>query len=144
MIQRIQSVFLLVATLCLGLLFKVPLALSDKPTSPLFEDSIFNVYDHIILLILAGLGTMVTLINIFMFRNRMLQLRMGYVGIICSLFLAIVAFWLVYSNAQQMNDANIEDQFGIYLPAVALIFIILSNRFIKKDKDLVESMDRLR
>ena len=144
MIQRIQSVFLLLAAIIMGALFKVPFAMSDKIASPFFEDKLFNVLDHTVLMVLAILGGIIALASIFMFRNRNLQLRLGYVGIITSLFLALVAFWLVYSNADAMGDTQIEDQFGLYLPPIALVFFFLANYFIKKDQKTVESMDRLR
>ncbi|MBT8191416.1 MAG: DUF4293 domain-containing protein [Bacteroidia bacterium] len=144
MIQRIQTVFLFLATLCFGGLFLAPFALSDKEIQPFFEDRLFNIQDHIVLLILTIIGGMVALISIFMYRNRPLQMRLGFLGIISSLFLALVASWLVYSNAQEISDVVIEDQIGLYLPVAALLFFILSNRFIKKDEKTVQSMDRLR
>ncbi len=144
MIQRIQSIFLLLAALSFGSLFKVPFALSDIAVSPFFEDKMFSVQDHTVLLSLSIIGGGLALISIFLYRNRSLQLRLGYIGIICSLFLAIVAFWLVYSNADLMQDSQIEDQLGLYIPAVILILFILSNHFIKKDDKTVKSMDRLR
>ena len=144
MIQRIQSIFMLLASIALFSLFFIPFALSDKATSPFFEDQLFNVNDHTILLVLCILGASVCLISIFLFKNRNLQLRLGYLGIICSLFLGIVAFWLIYSNANEMSDTNVEDQFGLYIPLISLILIVLANRYIKKDDDLVDSMERLR
>ncbi|NNE27388.1 MAG: DUF4293 domain-containing protein [Saprospiraceae bacterium] len=144
MIQRIQSVFLLLAAIIMAALFKIPFAMSDQAASPFFEDKLFNVLDHTVLTVLVALGSIVALVAIFMFRNRNLQLRLGYLGIIASLFLALVAFWLVYSNADTMGDAVIEDQFGLYMPPLALVFFILANHFIKKDQKTVDSMDRLR
>ena len=144
MIQRIQSVFLLLAAIILGALFKIPFAMSDQAASPFFEDKLFNAFDHIVLIILVSLGAIIALVSIFMFRNRNLQIRLGYIGIICSVFLALVAFWLVYSNADTMGEVNIEDQFGLYMPFLALVFFILANHFTKKDQKTVESMDRLR
>ena len=144
MIQRIQSVFLFLAAVILAALFKVPFALSDKEASPFFEDKLFNVMDHTVLTVLVALGGIIALVAIFMFRNRNLQVRLGYIGIIASLFLALVAFWLVYSNADAMGDVQIEDQFGLYMPPIALLFFVLANHFIKKDQKTVESMDRLR
>ena len=35
-------------------------------------------------------------------------------------------------------------EFGMYLPAVALICNLLANRFIRKDEALVRSVDRIR
>jgi hypothetical protein len=144
MIQRIQSIFLLLASVALWLLFMIPFALSDKSATPFFEDHLFSVQDHVILLVLCILGASISLINIFLYNNRVLQLRLGIIGIIASFFLGLVAIWLIYSNADKMSDVVIEDQFGIFLPVIAIILLVLANRFIKKDEDLVDSMDRLR
>ena len=35
-------------------------------------------------------------------------------------------------------------EFGMYLPALALIFNLLANRFIRKDEALIRSVDRIR
>ena len=144
MIQRIQSVFLLLAAIIMGALFKFPFAMSDQAASPFFEDKLFNVMDHTVLLILTVIGAVIALASIFLFNNRNLQLRLGYIGIIASLFLALVAFWLVYSNADAMGEVIIEDKLGLFLPLISLIFFVLANHFIKKDQKTVESMDRLR
>ena len=144
MIQRIQSVFLFLASLSLWSLFKIPFALSDVETTPFFEDRLFSIQDHSVLLALTIIGGLCSFVAIFMFKKRENQMRLGYVGIICSLFIAIAAFWLIYSNSSQMSNAVIEDQIGLYIPIISLILIIIANMFIKKDVQLVQSMDRLR
>jgi len=145
MIQRIQSLFLLLASVCFWVLFKLPFATSSAVASPIFEDKVFNINDNTILLVLAILGGVLTLANIFLFNNRPLQMRLNYLNVIFALFLGTVAFWLVFSNGQEIGNAvEISDGMGLYFPIGALIFVILSNVFIKKDNKLVKSMDRLR
>ncbi|MBK7637253.1 MAG: DUF4293 family protein [Saprospiraceae bacterium] len=52
---------------------------------------------------------------------------------------------LIYNEGTITNKANqINDEIGIYLPLIGLIFSILAARYIKKDEDTVRSMDRLR
>ena len=145
MIQRIQSIFLLLASGGFWSLFKLPFANSDKVSSPIFEDSIFNLFDNTILLVLAILGGIISISAIFLYNNRQLQLRLGYLNIICALFLGLVACWLVFIQANQYTPAiEINDNIGLYMPLLSLIFAILANYFIKKDDKLVDSMDRLR
>jgi len=145
MIQRIQSLFLLIASIGFWLLFKFPFASSDKSVSPFFDDQLFNISDHTVLLALTILGGLLTLVSIFLFNNRALQLRINYLSLIFAFFLAGVAFWLIYSNGKELGDAvNIEDQTGLYFPIVSFFLIILANYFISKDSKLVKSMDRLR
>lgn len=145
MIQRIQSIFLLLAGLGFAGLLKLPFASTDNSTSPFFEDKLFNVYDNQILLILAIGGIVLSLVNIFMFKNRPLQLRLGYILIIFSLFLPLVAAWLFFTNSASFSaNAQVDDGIGLLLPGLSLIMAVLANRFIAKDDKLVKSMDRLR
>lgn len=145
MIQRIQSVFLLLASLSFWSLFKLPFAASDKTASPFFEDQLLNINDHTLLLILSILGGLVTAASIFLFKNRTLQMRLGILNIIFSIFLIIVAVWLVFSKAPSIDSTlEISDKMGLYMPVISLILVGLANYFIKKDENLVKSMDRLR
>jgi len=145
MIQRIQSVFLLLASIAFWSLFKLPFALSNKTASPFFEDQVLNLNDHTVLLVLCILGGILTAVSIFLFNNRKLQLRLGILNSIFSIFLIAVAVWLVFSEAPAIDSSlEISDQIGLYMPVVSLIFIILANYFIKKDENLVRSADRLR
>ena len=91
------------------------------------------------------LGGIVSLIAIFMFRNRPLQMRLGYFAIVLCILLPLVAFLLMYNEGTALVEGtNIDDGVGIYLPVIGLISTILANRYIKKDNKLVKSMDRLR
>lgn len=141
MIQRIQTVFLLLAAIAFASLFLLPFASSDSNTSALMADNVFDINDNIILLIMTGLGIAIALFSIFKFKNRRLQLRLGYLNIILSIFLVLVAGMLV------MNDTSIgelTDEAGIFSPFAALLFILLANYFIKKDDKIIRSSDRLR
>ena len=145
MIQRIQSIFYLLAGLCFGGLFIFPFATSEVAIPQYLSDMTYNVMDHIVLTGLAGLGILVSIIAIFIFKQRHLQLRMGYMLIILSILTPLVAFLLIYNEKTAVNDVNqINDSLGLYLPVLALVCGVLANRFVKKDNKLVKSMDRLR
>ena len=144
MIQRIQSIFLFLASACFFGLFALPLAKSDVAGSYFFSDQIYDVQDHIVLTGLAGLGGLVTLIAIFLYKKRTAQMRLGFLGIISAIFLILVAYLFVANEGDKMGNIEIQEQIGIGLPILAIILIIIANRFIKKDDRLVRSMDRLR
>ncbi len=144
MIQRIQSIFIFISLAACASLFILPFAESNKVATPLFEDKLFNIMDNPVLIVLASIGALLAVVDLLMFKNRPLQLRLGYIITIISVFLAVVAFWLMYSKASQLPEIIIEDKFGLYMPVISLISILLANRFIKKDEDLVSNMDRLR
>jgi len=145
MIQRIQSIFLLIASGGFFSLFGLPFAKSDKAASPLFQDQLFNIHDHILLLILTVLGGIITLSAIFLFKNRLLQKRLGLIGIISAILVGTLSFWLMFDHGKQIDHSvEISDQAGLIMPAVSLVMVALANYFINKDDKLVSSMDRLR
>ena len=145
MLQRIQSIFLLLTSSAFFSLFAVNFATSDNTSNGIFSDQMYNITDNPILIGLTVLGGAIALVNIFMFKNRPLQLRMGNILIVLCILLPLVAGLLMYNEGKQVESyGNIEDGLGIYLPIIALVTTILANRFIKKDSNLVKSMDRLR
>jgi hypothetical protein len=94
---------------------------------------------------MAALGSVMTLAAIFLFKNRPLQLKLGYLIIALGILLPVASF-LLFMNESAALDASAEvmDQAGLYLPILAILFGFLANHFIKKDERLVKSMDRLR
>lgn len=145
MIQRIQSLFLFLASGCFFGLFGLPFAHSDEPTSPYLEDSLYNVMDHPALIGITVVGGAIALLNVFLFKNRGLQMRLSILVIICSLLITAFGIYLFYQDASLMaKTADMEDGLGVFLPPLALIFGGLAYFFVKKDEKLVKSMDRLR
>ena len=128
-----------------GALFKLPLATSDKPSAQFLSDQVYNVLDHPALLGLCSIGALLTLISIFMFKNRKLQLKFGYVILLIALLIPITAI-LLFKNISPSIDSSVHviHQAGMFIPIAAVLFVILSNYFIRKDDKLVKSMDRLR
>lgn len=145
MIQRIQSIFLLLSGIAFLSLFKFPFASSSVSIPELLSDMVYDVQDSPILMILCGLGGLVSIIAIFLFNNRGLQLKLTYFATIFSILLSLVAFLLVYNEqTSDFNADKINDELGLYLPFISLVFSLLAARFINKDEDTVRSMDRLR
>ena len=145
MIQRIQTIFLVLTAGVFGALFKMPFATSDKPSAQFLADKVFDITDHPALLVLSGIGAVLALVSIFIFKNRKLQLKLGYLIIVMAMLLLIIAF-LLFTNESAKIDPSVKvyDQMGMFLPIVAVLFTSLSNYFIRKDDKLVKSMDRLR
>jgi len=145
MLQRIQSLFLFLTSGAFFSLFAVNFASSDKSAIGIFSDQLYNVMDNPILIGMTAIAGALALINIFLFKNRPLQLRLSNLLIVLAILLPLVAGLLMYNEGSLNNpDVAINDGLGIYLPIVALITTILAIRFIKKDNNLVKSMDRLR
>lgn len=146
MIQRIQTIFLFIAALAFAALFKFPFAISDVSNNGFLADKDFDVYDSPVLLVLAGLGVLIALVAIFLYKNRTLQIRLSYLVIILGILLIVVAVILFYNEATTLLDKvhKIDDAAGLYMPILAFIAGFLAAMFIRKDEKLVRSMDRLR
>ncbi len=145
MIQRIQSIFLLISGISFFSLFMVPFATSDVVIPQLFNDLVYNIQDSPILLGLCILGGLISIGAIFLYNNRPLQLKMTYVATVFSILLPLVVILLIYNEGTSGANADkIDDKLGIYLPFVSLVFSILAARYIGKDENTVRSMDRLR
>lgn len=144
MIQRIQSIFLLLASAASFSLFKLPFASSVKSdVTPFLSDGSFNIMDHPGFMGLFGLGGLLLLLAIFMFKNRKLQMRVTLFGAILVLLGLILIPVLLFMEGQAVIDM-LQVQAGMFIPVVAIVLGLLARRAIRKDEKLVQSMDRLR
>ena len=143
MIQRIQSILMLLAGGALGLEFIFPFASSSQASTGYFSDKAYNIFDNSILLGLISFGIFLSVIAIFLFKNRKLQTSVNWLTIILC-FSILVAGYFFLSEDQSGIQSGTSVGIGSFLPLVSLILLFLANRFIHKDERIVKSMDRLR
>lgn len=147
MIQRIQSIFLLLASASAFALFAVPFGTTAEPVadSVIYADSVYNIQDSMGLLALFCVAGALAFISIFMYKNRKNQLLIGRFAIIANIIGLILVIVFYFNNASGLQEGiDQENYFGLSLPIIFLLFAILSQRAINKDNKLVESSDRLR
>lgn len=146
MIQRIQTVFLILAAISGFCVLAFPFATTPEQvtTSTLFSDATFNVKDSIALLILFVLAGLLSLAGVFLYKNRELQMKVTRFGIIANIIGLVLAVLLFWQDIVNLGNVEPSDGLGTYLPFILLICGILALRFIRKDENLVRSMDRLR
>ncbi len=143
MLQRIQSVFLLFAAiLSIGLVFVFPLWKTNE-TVVFAMDTITNVSMLIKPIgILFIISAILSLYTIFQFKNRKLQFVLNRLNILLNLLL--VGF-IVYQTQNLSGETLVSEKgIGSFLPIATVFLLAIANRFIKKDEDLVKSVDRLR
>lgn len=143
MIQRIQSLFLLLASLFFFGEFAFPFFKSSATKTGFFTDSVYTIQDHPALLGITIAGGILCLLTIFLFNNRPLQQKLVYLGLILGIALIGVAIILGMSDTPDLFSAA-SVFVGSFLPVGAIIMLTLSLRGIGKDEKLVKSMDRLR
>ncbi len=113
--------------------------------SAYLNDSVFNAQDNPVLIALYGLSGLLALSAIFLFRNRILQMRMAIFSAIAGILaigITILFFW--QDSKALESSAAVQDGVSAYLPVLGLIGLFLAYRYIGKDEKLVRSMDRLR
>ena len=138
MIQRIQSIWLLLAAVFAFLTFKLPFYQGAILQAAADAKPAVDAQSTIWLTIVAALTGALAFINIFFFNNRKLQLRLCVFGII----LAIVLIALCFMEMTKFTDGSLALSCIIYFAIVA--FYILALNGIRKDEKLIKSMDRLR
>ena len=145
MIQRIQSLFLLLASGGFWSLFALPIANSSEAGTTVYANSTLDLQDNMTLLILCVLGGVLSLGAIFLFKNRTLQKSIATVVILLGLSLVGFAYWFFTTTGNADSGAGQTSlSLGIAMPLVSSILAILATVFIGKDDKLVKSMDRLR
>ncbi len=144
MIQRIQSIWLLLSAIGFGLNFVPSLFLLKTKTAGegVLADQMVQVTEHNLTLIGSIAAIVLILIAIFLYANRPLQLIVSNLGSICFIVTALGgAAWLCQS---QGKFEEITPGIGFFSGFLGIICIWLATRAIKNDEKLVKSMDRLR
>ena len=146
MIQRIQSIFLLLASgSCFGL-FGTDAADSEVKldNSQLFNDGSYNVFDDPVLMGVFALAGIVFLANIFLFRNRPLQMKLSLLAVVLAVAGVGYGAFRYFTDAAAEIASAVSPDVGLVLPVITLIFGLLARNYIQKDEKLVRSADRLR
>ncbi|MEO9661973.1 MAG: DUF4293 domain-containing protein [Maribacter dokdonensis] len=136
MIQRIQSLFLVIVAILTGIL-------------PFFfnlwidVDGIEVFANNELLISIAFYASAVLAIwSMVQFKNRKSQFVINRLNMILNVFL--LGFF-VYRSLNLSGETLVSEKgIGMLIPVFSIIFLVLANRAIKKDEDLVKSVDRLR
>ena len=129
MIQRIQSIFLLIVVLCgVG-----AIAFVQYNENALSDDEIlfmcFQLLNFISILLAA--------IAVFLYKNRIPQIKL------CAWIIALNVF-LILSVIFLVRYQIINQLWAIFFPLASTVSSFLARRYIKKDEELVRSADRIR
>jgi len=136
MIQRIQTLYLAVVAILSILAAFFIKSLAQNEESSIFELSV--QMDRITFFIAA----IFAVISIFLYKKRINQFIVNRLNIILNLFL--IGFF-VYRSLK-LSGESLLSQKGIWIivPLISIVLLILANKAIKRDEDLVKSVDRLR
>jgi hypothetical protein len=141
MIQRIQTIWLLLTAAAAFLTLKFPfysgqIVEEGQPKHFLA----FTAQSNMLLLILTvGVG-LASLIAIFLYKNRKLQMRI----ILIALGVAVLNLVLYFLQTQKFIAAESNYSLAAILAIAIPVFLVLAARGVRKDEKLVKSLDRLR
>lgn len=137
MIQRIQTLYMiLVAIVAGGLSFVFNLYTLEKGGDVFAKDDLLYVG------LFMG-SAVLALVTIFLFKNRKLQFVLNRFNILFHLILLGIFVYRMLNLSGEMENIS-EKGIGVILPLISIVLLVLANRAIKKDEDLVKSVDRLR
>jgi len=160
MIQRIQTIFLLIVGINMLVFLFAPLWQKvdsssgasytltafylETITSP--EEGVKNEFSpYVVPGILGLLSVCVAFISIGMYKKRMRQIILSTLNsLLIGTALGLSAYWATQAEGNILLGIQGAYSYGLFLPAIALVFNSLAVRFIRKDERLVRSMDRLR
>lgn len=137
MIQRKQSIYLFLAGL-VSMLFAINFdKLIDTTLDFLSDPSKGDIIFSLAFFFSAA----VSFFSILMFKNRKLQMTLCWVNIILNILL-IGSF--IFSLLNLPGEGNSEKGIWAIVPLITIILLSIANRLIKKDDNLVKSVDRFR
>jgi hypothetical protein len=155
MIQRIQSIYLALVFIFSLLFLFLPMGYLE------IENNTFNikawglqgddlpseiqasVIHGLLIVFLTATIMILSLVTIFRYKKRLQQIQFGKLNILLHVGLVVLSFF--YLDTFQQNYSGIFSYgAAVFMPLVSMILILLANRAIRKDENLVRSADRLR
>ncbi len=151
MIQRVQTLYLLAAVALMTIFFFSPLAtfLSAEGLYSLSAMGVNSAAGELVsdtryLAIMVALAALLPFVTIFLFKKRMLQLRLSVVSVVLTLGALIVGGVYFYLAKRYFGEAESAIRIVCLLPVVAIIFDLMALKAIFKDEMLIKSLDRIR
>ncbi len=137
MLQRIQSIWLLLAAACAFLTLKFSVYSGLRPNETQLH--YLNGTETIIMIaVTVAIGT-ISLINIFLYHNRKLQLRLCILAIVIELL-------LIFLYSRQIKTFSGVGAYSLssLLHIAVIVFLVLAANGVNSDEKLIKESNRLR
>ena len=155
MIQRIQSIYLLLAALCSGLLLAAPLYNIETANASfqLFLGGLAQTNPKETILTsqpsIMAVGLLLTLfpiIILFLFKKRQVQMRLAASAMMANTAMLLLLVGIINKSIGNISEPHVKETygFGLILPVISIVCLFLANKAIRKDDNLIRSADRLR
>lgn len=150
MLQRIQTVFLLLASACMLVATVAPLASFYYNGNPVVFEALGMYQNGNLesstwgLFAIGALSSVLALITVFLYKTRMLQIRISIFNIVIMVGFYLYFGFLIYRINPEAGLQFQKIGVGIIMPIIAIILTYLAIRRIGADEILVRSLNRLR
>lgn len=147
MIQRKQTIYLFIVGVLGILSFLSPIfSLNINSTNIEVTALDFSYIEQINycahpLGIFAGLSVILSLVTIFLYKKMKLQIKLSFINIVLNILLAA---YLAYSYTSLSSAYSLDLDISMYTPLISIFFLLLAIKMIKKDINLLNSLNRLR
>ena len=144
MIQRIQSIYLLLAVIVsFASLFYCKVTIAESATMIQIIDT-FKI-DRLLIKSIGisfVISTLLSLVTIFLYKRRQQQFVLGRMNILINFYILGV---LLFESLNLPGETAVSEKgIGVFIPIVIIVLLAMANKSIKKDEELVKSVDRLR
>ena len=154
MIQRIQTLYLVIADILIALLLFLPVAAVSAKDGKLYHVTLQGLIPEGTgagaaiqyawpLLIFACLVMAWLVWVIFRYGNRVRQIQFSYVAIVLLLGLTALVYYYVRADQDSLGGISSLSIFFSF-PLIAAVFVYLAIQGIAKDEKLIKSIDRIR
>jgi hypothetical protein len=154
MIQRIQTVYLVLAAFLLILLFSNPIAqiiLSDQTYLTLMHNRIYSPVDEAFnsfptwpLSVFLAVIVIIELISVFLYKKRILQKRFCRFNLLMMFGLIALIWYYTRFTLGTWQGTKTVFLWPVVCPMISIVLNFLAMKAIQKDEDLVRSYDRIR
>ncbi|HQU57426.1 MAG: DUF4293 domain-containing protein [Chitinophagaceae bacterium] len=140
MIQRKQTLWLLLATVAAVLSFKFPFATGEKIVENTTMNQVVEITagSNLFTIILTIISVVISTVTIFLFKDRKMQIKLCLLGFLISVGLVIVYFM------QYKQLVNATPAIWSLLVVAIIVGYYMAFRNIRSDQKLLKSLDKLR
>lgn len=140
MLQRLQTLWLLIASLLAFATLKLSFFSGNIIVDNVKQFQRFTAMSSMLLMILTVAVAISSLITVFLFKDRKLQLRIA----LAVLALSLLNLLLYYLQTKNYIPAEWTLDLTSLIASAVPLFLLVAIRGIYKDEKLVKSVDRLR
>jgi hypothetical protein len=138
MVQRQQTLWLILSAFCALLSFKFPFVTGKGMSKDILTDITINSNTSLLLMVLTGICFAIAAITIFLYKDRKAQLKLCLGGI----FAAALLLFLFILQMNKLEKSTLA--LASILPFAILVGFFMAYRGVRHDEKLVKSLDKLR